>query len=244
MACNFSQLRRRQSSGSLNKAKTDDELKDQFYRSVSWSWERKYFGLNLVLLEITEQIPQYWEVWRGQRQAPENKTSEKLIGKENLFFFQDLFWIFFVSVEADQWGELPDNTRHWDRAEKATQGRLLAFGKGTSDTGSGHLETSSCYQADSVASGGAIQEDIKEEDEDEDDEDDKNDDVFGPEKQALTNGPGEEGETWDSKITFMLATIGYAVGLGNVWRLGRKQEEWICKYLLQVSLPRPEEWRR
>ena len=29
---------------------------------------------------------------------------------------------------------------------------------------------------------------------------------------------GEEGETWDSKITFMLATIGYAVGLGNVWR--------------------------
>ena len=49
--------------------------------------------------------------------------------------------------------------------------------------------------------------------------------MFGPEKQALTNGPGEEGETWDSKITFMLATIGYAVGLGNVWRLGRKQEE-------------------
>ena len=41
-------------------------------------------------------------------------------------------------------------------------------------------------QADSVASGGAIQEDIKEEDEEEDD-DDKNDDVFGPEKQALTN---------------------------------------------------------
>ena len=35
MACNFSQLRRRQSSGSLNKGKTDDDFKDQFYRSVS-----------------------------------------------------------------------------------------------------------------------------------------------------------------------------------------------------------------
>ena len=87
-----------------------------------------------------------------------------------------------------------------------------------------------------MASGGQIQEDIKEEDEEEEEEDDKNDDVFGPEKQALTtHSPtgklkvswfliqnifptGEEGETWDSKITFMLATIGYAVGLGNVWR--------------------------
>ena len=25
-------------------------------------------------------------------------------------------------------------------------------------------------------------------------------------------------ESWDSKITYILATVGYAVGLGNVWR--------------------------
>jgi solute carrier family 6 amino acid/orphan transporter-like 15/16/17/18/20 len=59
--------------------------------------------------------------------------------------------------------------------------------------------------------------------------------IVGQTPSGVDPSSGDERENWDSKLSFLLATIGYAVGLGNVWRFPYlAQVKYSCRLLTKL----------
>ena len=110
MACNFSQLKRRQSSNSLlgkKKSVTEEDIKDQFYRQVT-DCDRFVFlsSCFALLTEGQKQVKKYWKVWGRKRTRSEVETDPtkyrgKLWGEWSLtiFFLFSLFQTIHAGIE-------------------------------------------------------------------------------------------------------------------------------------------------